>query len=186
MTEQTSQDGQKTIVAFVAGLLVGGLLVWIFNDTPAQAPVSDEGATVAEETDAEMTDGEELPAEEGVETPAESTTEEPAAELPTGDGSATVSMTDAGTVVPLASATFPTDEGWVGVRTYVNGDVTNILGAARYSKAQGLVPEEIQLLTPTIAGREYAIVYFTEDGDRQFDPRSDMQIDGPVTTFTAQ
>ena len=41
MTEETTQtDGQKTVVAFVAGLLVGGLLVWIFNDTPAEAPVT--------------------------------------------------------------------------------------------------------------------------------------------------
>ena len=187
MTEQTSQDGQKTVVAFVAGLLVGGLLVWIFNDAPAVAPTADTESDTAAET------GEQNNDEQAAEGDADNTAEagsdsdaEQIAELPTGDGSAQVSITTAGTVVPLASATFPTDEGWVGVRTMVNGEVANILGAARYSKEQGLVPEEIQLLTPTIAGREYAIVYFTEDGDRQFNPRLDTQIDGPVTTFTAQ
>ena len=184
MTEQTSQDGQKTVVAFVAGLLVGGFLVWIFNDTPVEAPATDTSDESALEADASSEDANNDEADEA--TTDEPATQEPVAELPTGDGAATVTTTAAGSVVPLASATFPHDEGWVGVRTYVDGEVTNILGAARYSKEQGLIPEEIQLLTPTLAGSEYAIVYFSENGDRQFNPRTDMQITGPVTTFTAE
>ena len=38
MSEKEVNDSQKTVVAFIAGLLVGGLLVWVFSDTPAQAP----------------------------------------------------------------------------------------------------------------------------------------------------
>jgi len=28
------QESQKTVVAFIAGLLIGGLLVWVFGGTP--------------------------------------------------------------------------------------------------------------------------------------------------------
>lgn len=188
MTDQTNSEGQKTVVAFIAGLLVGGLLVWVFNDTPAQAPAhsddqaleTGEMAEAGDEDTDEMEDDTNAPE---VETAAPAV--EPVAELPVGDAAAAVSDAAAGTVVALDSATFPTDEGWVGVRSYVDGQFTNILGASRYSKEQGLVPEAVQLLTPTITGREYAIVFFSENGDRQFDPRTDIQLDTEVTTFVA-
>jgi len=191
MTDQTTNDGQKTVVAFIAGLLVGGLLVWIFNDTPAEAPVTTDEPTQTEDADTADTDSTESTDDvsevtnDPGDTPAEPAPE-PVADLPSGDGSATVSDTSAGMVVPLDSATYPTDNGWIAVRTYENGEVTNILGAARYSREQGLVPEQISLLTPTIAGREYAIVFFTENGDRQFDLRTDTPIETPLVTFTAQ
>ena len=191
MTDQTTNDGQKTVVAFIAGLLVGGLLVWIFNDTPAEAPVTTDEPTQTEDADTadadstESTDDVSEVTNDPGDTPAEPAPE-PVADLPSGDGSATVSDTSAGMVVPLDSATYPTDNGWIAVRTYENGEVTNILGAARYSREQGLVPEQISLLTPTIAGREYAIVFFTENGDRQFDLRTDTPIETPLVTFTAQ
>ncbi|HMA77538.1 MAG TPA: hypothetical protein VKP88_00160 [Candidatus Paceibacterota bacterium] len=191
MTDQTTNDGQKTVVAFIAGLLVGGLLVWIFNDTPAEAPVTTDEPTQTEDADTadadstESTDDVSEVTNDPGDTPAEPAPE-PVADLPSGDGSATVSDTSAGMEVPLDSATYPTDNGWIAVRTYENGEVTNILGAARYSREQGLVPEQISLLTPTIAGREYAIVFFTENGDRQFDLRTDTPIETPLVTFTAQ
>jgi hypothetical protein len=183
MTDQTAQDGQKTVVAFVTGLLVGGILVWIFNDTPAEAPVEvvvnpTEEVALTEEGGEESTDS--ASTETNEPEPA------PAPALPTGEGDAAVGSTAAGRVVPLDGATFPTDEGWIGVRTYVDGQVTNILGAARYSNAQGLVPTEIELLTPTIPGREYAIVFFTENGDLEFNPAVDAPIDTPLNTFVAQ
>jgi len=183
MTEQTSQEGQKTVTAFVAGLLVGGLLVWIFSDTSSTAPNTPEN----EVTEVTLTEEESVAENDAPEATTEAETEASTApELPTGDSAAVVASTEAGLVVPLASATFPTDEGWIGVRSYVDGEVTNILGAARYSKEQGLIPESIPLLTPTIAGRQYAIVFFTEDGDRQFNPRLDLQVGEPATIFTAE
>lgn len=194
MTDQTTNDGQKTVVAFIAGLLVGGLLVWIFNDTPAEAPTTTDGEVTEVEAEANGAESEEEAGETTTEdasdtpedtTPAEATPEAVPA-LPAGEGDATIDNRAAGMVVPLASATFPTDEGWVAVRTYENGEVTNILGAARYSRAQGLIPEEIRLLTPTIAGREYAIVFFTENGDREFNLRTDLPIETPLSTFTAE
>lgn len=198
MTEQTTNDGQKTVVAFIAGLLVGALLVWVFSDTPAEAPTETDDAAATEQDqtgDAENADDTETTSDEPTdatpdqtETPADESAPEaePAAELPTGDASASVADTAPSRVVALESATYPTDNGWIAVRTYNDGEFTNILGAARYSREQGLIPEEIQLLTPTIAGQEYAIVFFTEDGDREFNLRNDTPIETPLITFTAE
>ena len=106
--------------------------------------------------------------------------------LTTGDGDVEVNNQSAGMTVTLESAVFPSDEGWIAVRSYPNGQLGSILGAARYSKEQGLVPEEISLLAPTIAGRDYAVVFFTEDGDRVFNLATDVQIEGAISTFSAE
>jgi hypothetical protein len=45
MAEETQQEGQKTLVAFIVGLLIGGLLVWAFSGPSANAP----DTTVADE-----------------------------------------------------------------------------------------------------------------------------------------
>ena len=55
MAEET-QDGQKTLVAFIVGLLIGGMLVWAFSGPTATAPVAE-----VENEATEMEDG----AEEG-------------------------------------------------------------------------------------------------------------------------
>ncbi len=88
--------------------------------------------------------------------------------------------------VTLDGATFPTEEGWVAVRTYPNGQLGSILGAARYSKVQGLIPSEVTLLAPTTAGRDYAVVFFSEDGDYKFNLAHDAQVGGVFGTFTAE
>ncbi|MAZ29968.1 hypothetical protein CL655_01660 [bacterium] len=183
MTDQTNNDGQKTVVAFVAGLLVGGLLVWIFSDTPAEAPTVTETVTeeVSDETSVTTTDD-----STATEVSESTSTNEVVAELPVGEGSANVSNPVAGSVVTLEGATFPTDEGWVAVRTYTNGELGWVLGASRYSREQGLVPETIELLSPTVAGRDYAIVFYSEDGNRVFNLGGDVQLDTDITPFTAQ
>lgn len=191
MTDETMQDGQKTVVAFIAGLLVGGLLVWVFSETPAAAPTGDttvqlEETETSAETDANADSNSDDTTAPDTSTDAEAEMTTDAPELPTGEGSAEVGTNTAGNVVALESATFPTDEGWVAVRSYRDGQLGNILGAARYSREQGLIPEEVNLLAPTIAGQEYAIVFFTENGDRQFNLSTDSQIDTEITTFTAQ
>lgn len=186
MTEETTQtDGQKTVVAFVAGLLVGGLLVWIFNDTPAEAPVTGTDAdTEMSEQDGDMgdTSSETSDADDVTEVDMTPTTPE----MPIGDGSASVDGVTAGSVLTLDGATFPTDEGWIAVRSYTNGELGWVLGAARYSREQGLIPDSIQLLSPMVAGREYAIVFFSENGDRTFNMATDAQLNTEITTFTAQ
>jgi len=60
-----------------------------------------------------------------------------------------------------------------------------LLGVARFSESQGLVPTAIVLQRSTIAGREYAVVLYTDNGDRQFNLASDVQVDAVFATFTA-
>ena len=176
MSEEEKQEGQKTVVAFVAGLLIGGLLVWVFSSSEvAQAP-----AEVTDDTPSVVTTGDSDPIPSSVDDESEAPT------LQIGDGSIEVANQPAGSNVILISAVFPTPEGWIAVRSYPNGQLGSILGAARYSEEQSLVPESVPLLAPTTAGRSYAVVFFSEDGDREFNLANDAQIDGILSTFVAQ
>ena len=179
--QQEKQENQKTLVAFVAGLLIGGLLVWVFGGTPETTKPTEE-VTQTDEESTQKDDSE-------VEMSSNDTDTAPEVVVPvltTGDGDVEVNNQSAGMTVTLESAVFPSDEGWIAVRSYPNGQLGSILGAARYSKEQGLVPEEISLLAPTIAGRDYAVVFFTEDGDRVFNLATDVQIEGAISTFSAE
>lgn len=183
MSEQEKQENQKTIVAFAAGLLIGGLLVWVFaGGTPnTQDTTDEEGATTTEEVDGDV-EG------EATSTDDESTNDDEADAAPVmqqGEGAVDLGDQSAGSRVTLESATFPTDEGWIGVRDYVDGQIGGILGVARFSKEQGLIPQEIALQRATKAGNTYAIVFFSENGDRVFNTANDKQAEGVVSTFTA-
>lgn len=192
MSDEEKQESQKTVVAFIAGLLIGGLLVWVFGGAPQEetTPGTDNGADTEENGATDDTPGD--TGENGEDTNVDDDSnqdtgnDEPVAELPTGDGAASVSNQPAGATVALDSATYPTDEGWIGVRDYVDGEVAGILGVVRYSKEQGLVPEEIILQRATAPGNTYAVVFFNESGDREFDPAEDAQVGGVMDTFTAQ
>lgn len=173
------QEGQKTVVSFAAGLLIGGLLVWIFSGSPeAQAP--------ADETPAG--DESNMPADETTTEDDSTATDETvtADNMTVGEGSVSLGDTVAGNVLTITGAVFPTEEGWVGVRTYADGEPGSILGVSRYSKEQGLTPAEIDLLVPTVAGNQYVVVFFAEDGDMQFNPAMDAQLDTEMTVFTAK
>jgi len=195
-TDVEKQEGQKTVVSFAAGLLIGGLLVWAFSGSPEtdeartiDAQNNDETTEMTEDTEATEDES-----ENAVDTGATSedttadmstdTVETPTMEI--GDASVELGDLSAGSAIMLEGATFPTNEGWVGVRTYTNDQVGSILGVSRYSNEQGLIPSQIDFLVPTVAGQEYAVVFFNEDGDRNFNPAADAQLEGVVTTFTAQ
>lgn len=173
------QEGQKTIVSFIVGLLIGGLLVWAFSgptNDAQQAGEEAEEAETEEMMETETTETEATDEEVVVSTPT----------LPVGDGSVEVRNQAAGTSVELTSATYPVSEGWIGVRDYNNGQLGSLLGVARFSESQGLVPSAITLQRATAAGMTYAVVVYTESGDRQFNLAEDTQIDSVFATFTAQ
>lgn len=181
MSEQQKEESQKTIVSFIVGLLIGGLLVWAFSGEKPEKPhdekKADETSTTTETKSETMTisvDGD------------DTTAPEPEKTLTVGTAAVTVEKQTAGTVVTLSSATFPTPDGWVGVRDYSNDKMGSILGVARYSQSQGLIPTSITLQRPTKAGNEYAIVFYTENGDRVFSLVNDVQIDAPLMTFSAE
>ena len=177
MAEQLKEESQKTVVSFVVGLLVGGLLVWAFAGGPEEAP---------KDTKADADKKEQTTTKDAAVTTDEKSTDEDTT-VPVGDGSVAVdSEAKAGMSVALTEVTFPAKEGWVGVRNLNDGKLGMILGVARFSAEQGLNPKEIQLLTPTVAGREYAIVFYSESGDRKFNVANDVQIEGDYATFTAK
>jgi hypothetical protein len=175
MSEQLKEESQKTVVSFVVGLLVGGLLVWAFTGNGEEAPKKQ-----TEDTKSEMN------GEKETATTEEVGTDEEVISVPVGEGAVTVDESNAGMSVSLADVTFPAKEGWVGVRNLNDGKLGMILGVARFSAEQGLNPKQIELLTPTVSGREYAIVFYSESGDRKFNLADDVQLEGEFATFTAK
>lgn len=188
MTEQ-EQNTQKTIVAFVAGLLVGGLLVWVFS-APTDSPKeeSSEHDALVEVNNEESSDASGEVTFKEKETSSDNSSEvvSIAVDMEVGDGEISISNQEAGKTVELNSAVFPGDEGWIGIRDYQNDTLGNILGVARFSKEQGLIPNEVSLVRATVAGNTYAAVFFTESGDREFSLADDSQIDSVLTVFTAK
>jgi len=173
---EEKQDGQKTIVAFIVGLLIGGMLVWAFSGPETIAPEAIDEEEVMEDEDSM----------EDMDSSDEEATETEAPTLSVGEGSVEVNDQPASNSIELASATYPVSEGWIGVRDYSEGNLGLIKGVARFSESQGLVPDEIILVAPTVAGREYAVVIYTEDGDFDFNLAGDVQIDQIFDTFTAE
>lgn len=178
-----TEESKKTIIAFVAGLLVGGLLVFIFvNPAPANDNASEgEDAEMAEvdntdsEDDSEDTDP--VSQDDDTDSNDDSTV--------TG-GSVSVSDQDAGNRVALSNPSFPSTEGWVGVREYQNGQLVGLLGVSRWNKSEGLNPTSVSLLRPTVSGQTYAIVFYSENGDGVFSLANDSQMGGVMETFKAE
>ena len=181
---EEKQEGQKTIVSFVVGLLIGGLLVWAFSSpTPSEAPDKQDKKDEAtqEGTSEAKTDATEEKTTSDVETAVVEK-----AELPVGEGKIAVGDQPAAATIALDGATYPIAEGWVGVRDYSNGQLGGLLGVVRFSETQGIVPSQIILQRPTTKGNEYAVVVFKENGDREFNLAEDAQIGEVYATFTAE
>ena len=153
---QMTEENKKTIIAFIAGLLVGGLLVFIFANPSESTVETDEQDDTTEENVVETTEDE---AEDAtVEEEDEGTT--PATpEMDEEDSGVSVDNQDAGSTVTLRSVSFPTNEGWVAIRDYENGQLGGILGAARWNKLTALLPSSVKLLRPTVSGNTYAVVF---------------------------
>ncbi len=182
MSEVLKEESKKTIVSFVVGLLIGGILVWAFTGgEKAEAP------TVQDDDDVEVAVNEEKDVdEEMMDDEADDVVKETVVDLPMGDGSVIVNDQVASSRIAMASASYPIGEGWIGVRDYSNQNLGGILGVVRFSEAQGLVPKDIILLRPTKAGNDYAVVIFTESGDRVFNSANDVQLPTIFATFTAK
>lgn len=188
-TDTEKQERQKTVVAFIAGLLIGGLLVWVFTSAPASAPVEEGVMEDDESSEVEsggiVIDGSSESEDDTVATPDE--TPEPTNGVVAGSNSALeVSDQSAGGQVVLGDVSYPTQQGWVVVRDYENGMSLRILGAARYDVDAGLTPDSVKLVRATEAGKTYKVVFYTEDGDNNFNTRTDFQVEGIETFFKAQ
>jgi len=213
MADEEKQEGQKTVTSFIVGLLIGGLLVWTFSGPAVDNSKDDDKNTKEEKQKVEnkgndkdgVVEGEENNEEvEAEESEEETKTEDKAGEtekssavssnnqasvissLPVGDGKVSVDDQAPSSAIKLTSAIYPISEGWVGVRDYQDDNLGSILGVVRFSEVQGLVPSEIILQRPTVSGKKYAVVVFSEDGDRIFNLAGDKQLDKIFDTFTAK
>ncbi len=178
MSEVEKQESQKTVVAFITGLLIGGLLVWVFSSTPEAKQTPEEKTTDTEQ----VTEGD---TEKSEEAKTESQEEVVASDEVIGKGVLTVADQAAGKTVALGKIEFPTKNGWVVVREFMDGTPGNVLGAARYSAAEGLVPASVELMRETVKDSSYQVVFFTNKGDAGFSLAEDKPIAGGEVTFKA-
>ena len=179
MSEVEKQESQKTVVAFITGLLIGGLLVWVFSSTPESKQQAEEKKTDTEQTTKVDTTA------EGEVKKDDTAKADSKTQLPVGDGSVAVGDQKAGQTVLLGTLKLPTKTGWVAVRDYMDGVPGNVLGVARYSAEEGLMPTVVELARATTKGSSYQVVFFTDEGDGDFKVGEDKLIDGPVATFKA-
>lgn len=179
MSEVEKQESQKTVVAFITGLLIGGLLVWVFSSSPEDKMKTDteKDTTKAEETT--KVDGK----TEEIKIGNVTTT---APQGVTGEGSIGVTDQKAGASVALGALKYPATSGWVVVRDYKDNVPGNILGAARYDTVVGLIPTSVELMRNTISGNSYQVVYYTNGGVLDFKLGEDVVVNGPAATFKAQ
>ena len=181
MSEVEKQESQKTVVAFITGLLIGGLLVWIFSSSPDEKVQPEEkkaeteqvekkdAQTSSNSTNENSADGEEVKTE--------------VSKMEIGDGNIAVAEQEAGAVVALGTLTFPTKSGWIVVRDDVNGTPGNVLGAARFNADEGLSPTEIDLIRNIESGKSYQVMFYTQEGTTNFTLGEDKPIDGTTATF---
>lgn len=185
MSEAEKQEGQKTVVAFIAGLLIGGLLVWVFSASPETKSVPNEEKADTEEVRKDEAEKGGAVAEVKKEETAEKTTPK-VSDVKPGDAKLAVKDQPAGLVVVLEESKYPAMAGWVVVRDYVGGVSGNILGAARFNTDEGLTPASVNLLRATTAGNNYQVVYYSSNGDKVFDLNDDLLIEGVSANFKAQ
>lgn len=177
------EKNQKTVVAFIAGLLIGGLLVWVFGAAPERTSDDrDSAGTDVTRTDAGNTDAEVgTPAQGRGDSSSESTSEAPRIVV-SGNGAISVSDQPAGVVVELGEVEYPTTDGWIVIHDDIAGELGNALGASRYSTEVSLLPATVELLRSTESGNTYHAVLYSENGDRVFD----LDDDQPLTTTSGR
>lgn len=171
------EKNQKTVVAFIAGLLIGGLLVWVFSIAPQdekqELKTNDGGEKTVEQTNSSI--------ETVGDASASPTTTMPPvagkrAATVVADGDASVAVADqaAGVRVALEALVMPVDNGWVVIHEVnADGSIGNALGASRYSKSEGLTPKSVELLRAMSAGMSYQAVLYSDNGDKIFNLAED-------------
>ncbi len=181
MSEVETQESKKTVVAFITGLLIGGLLVWVFSSTPEKKEEpKDEG------TDTEQVEKTDDSKEASKESEGGKNTDNTVSDVVvTGKGSIAITDQKAGGSVTLGTLELPTKNGWVVVRDFKDGVAGNILGAARYSVDEGLIPTSVELMRATTKDNTYQASFFTNEGNKGFALGEDKVIDGTAVTFKA-
>ncbi|MBI4086672.1 hypothetical protein HY416_01670 [Candidatus Kaiserbacteria bacterium] len=183
--DDRTQESKKTVVAFVVGLLIGGLLVWVFGSTGSSS--TENGLTRKDNTIEEKTEGS---ANDKKEVDKKTNTDTDMAGAGQNTGPFVVANQSAGMKVSLGDVQYPSEEGWIVVHDDIDGELGWALGAARYHTGVGLLPKEVDLLRATEKGKTYRVVFYTQEGGLEFDLKIDtpMEKDGKLlqATFVAQ
>jgi hypothetical protein len=193
--EVQEQQSQKTLVSFISGLLIGGLLMWVFSaepkktqttakkETTTAAEIADKAKDVAKDAKATITETASDVADDAKSAMDTITDKTPVVtmekpEVVTGAGSIAVSNQKAGKVVTLGQISYPNNGGWVAVHSMSGDALGPTLGAARYDIKAGLVPKNVELITPTTAGKDYRVVFHSTDGNRTYTSKTDLPLKG--------
>lgn len=174
---EEKEKNQKTIVAFIAGLLIGGLLVWVFSIAPGtdEAPKDTKNDTPSAvvEKDGRVTSSDDAAndaSNDGLGERAEPVSV-------SSEGSIVIDDQPAGVRVAVKSFTAPVETGWIVIHEVGTDGVTgNALGAARFSKVEDLMPTSIELLRAMIIEGEYRAVLYADNGDKVFSLGSDAAL----------
>lgn len=174
----TLTSNQKVLIAALVGFIIGAGAVWVWvisSNTPTPLAQEDQEAVTA---DVVKTKDEKTPA---MKTSAATTAVADASNL------ITVPVQAAGSVVNFTVSL--AKPGWVVVREDRSGEFGNALGA-RWLPA-GKHTDAVELLRDTVATQLYHVVLYTDNGDKQFDIKSEVMLvdqgGKPIeTTFTAQ
>ena len=187
--EEEKRDGQKTVVAFISGLLIGGLLMWVFG-----APQKKNGPDMVKGDNAqgEVKTGDQATTQPTTEVAATAGTPTTAqTEISAGAGSIAIADQKAGMSITLGDVKFPANGGWIAVQNIAGDKLGTTIGAARFDIKAGLVPKKIDLIGSTVAGKVYAVVFHGTDGDHMYTSATDkvaVGADGKplATMFKAQ
>ncbi len=188
MEADQQQGSQKTVVAFISGLVIGALLMWVFGSQPKKDMKQDvKNDDAQEQTATENTPTEQVPA--GEQGSAEVSVSNPS--VTAGVGSVAVANQKAGSKVELGEIKYPSEAGWLAVHALENGTMGGVLGASRYNTIEGLTPTSIELLAPTVAGAEYWVVFHEDNKDGKYTSAGDKVMNGAdgkplATAFKAE
>ena len=176
--EEEKRDGQKTVVAFISGLLIGGLLMWVFGGAQSKKNgvdmvKKDDGQAMQQGADANATQ----PTDTAAAVDANAGT--PKVEVATGGaGSLVVADQKASMKVTLGDVKFPANGGWIAVQNIAGDKLGTTIGAARFDVKGGLIPKTIDLIGSTVAGKSYAVVFHGTDGDHMYASATDKVVMG--------
>ena len=130
---------QKLVLVFIAGAIVGGALVLLYEHVNDIVPMLGSSAT-------------------------SSTTN---SHFPSTNGALAVSNQAAGDTVTVDSVTVPPPGVWVAVvEVMPDGSLGNVLGAALARGPRSNV--SVQLLRATLPGHNYAVELYRDDGNGTF------------------
>jgi hypothetical protein len=188
MEAEQQQNNQKTIVAFIAGLVIGALLMWVFGAQPKKDANSDMAQDDTQEQTSDTSTAESS-SNTGGEGSAAVSVAKPT--VTAGAGSVAVANQKAGAKVALGDIKYPSEAGWLAVHAVEGGAMGGVLGASRYNTMDGLAPTSIDLLAPTVAGAEYWVVFHEDNKDGKYTSAGDkvmMGADGKplATSFKAE